>query len=249
MIDGVPGFTLEPYDIVEVRRSPGYQTQRRIEVDGEVAFDGGYTLANKNERVSDVVRRAGGVTKSAYLKGAHVLRKMTPEEIAVRDETLRLAQQMEGGGDSIAKEKLNLPDVYSVAIDLEKALAMPGSEVDLVMQDGDRLVVPELVNTVKITGDVMFPNTVIYQPGKKLKYYIEQAGGYGERAKKNKAFVVYMNGSVAMAKGNVVIEPGCQIIVPTKQKGNGVNWSAILSMTGVVTSLGSMAVAISNMVK
>ncbi len=249
VIDGTPGFTLQPYDIVEVRRSPGYQTQRRVEVQGEVAFDGGYTLANKNERVSDLVRRAGGVTKSAYLRGAHVLRQMTPEEIAVRDETLRLAATMEGGGDSISVAKLNLPTSYSVAIELEEALAHPGSEADLVMQEGDKLVVPELVNTVKISGEVMFPNTVMYKPGKKLKYYIDQAGGYGERAKKNKAFVVYMNGSVACAKGNVPIEPGCQVIIPSKQKGNGVNWSAILSMTGVITGLGTMAAAIANMVK
>ena len=249
VIDGTPGFTLQPYDIVEVRRSPGYQTQRRVEVQGEVAFDGGYTLANKNERVSDVIRRAGGVTKSAYLRGAHVLRQMTPEEIAVRDETLRLATTMDDGGDSISVAKLNLPTSYSVALELEEALAHPGSEADLVMQEGDKLVIPELVNTVKISGDVMFPNTVMFKPGKKLKYYIDQAGGYGERAKKNKAFIVYMNGSVACAKGNVAVEPGCQIIVPSKQKSKGVNWSAILSMTGVLTGLGTMAAAISNMVK
>lgn len=249
VIDGTPGFTLQPYDIVEVRRSPGYQTQRRVEVQGEVAFDGGYTLANKNERVSDVIRRAGGVTKSAYLRGAHVLRQMTPEEIAVRDETLRLATTMDDGGDSISVAKLNLPTSYSVALELEEALAHPGSEADLVMQEGDKLVIPELVNTVKISGDVMFPNTVMFKPGKKLKYYIDQAGGYGERAKKNKAFIVYMNGSVARAKGNVAVEPGCQIIVPSKQKSKGVNWSAILSMTGVLTGLGTMAAAISNMVK
>ncbi len=249
VIDGTPGFTLQPYDIVEVRRSPGYQTQRRVEVQGEVAFDGGYTLANKNERVSDVIRRAGGVTKSAYLRGAHVLRQMTPEEIAVRDETLRLATTMDDGGDSISVAKLNLPTSYSVALELEEALAHPGSEADLVMQEGDKLVIPELVNTIKISGDVMFPNTVMFKPGKKLKYYIDQAGGYGERAKKNKAFIVYMNGSVARAKGNVAVEPGCQIIVPSKQKSKGVNWSAILSMTGVLTGLGTMAAAISNMVK
>ncbi len=249
VIDGTPGFTLEPYDMVEVRRSPGYQPQRRISIRGEVAFDGGYTLTNKNERLSDVIRRAGGVTKSAYMRGAHVLRQMTPEEIAVRDETLRLATSMQGGGDSIAVSKLELPTSYSVAIDLEEALAHPGSEADLVMQENDELVIPEFVSTVRISGDVMFPNTVMYKPGKKLKYYIDQAGGYGERAKKSKAFIVYMNGSVARAKGNAVIEPGCQIIVPSKHKSNGVNWSAILSMTSVLTGLGTMAAAVANMVK
>lgn len=249
VIDGIPGFQLEPYDIVEVRRSPGYQSQRRINVYGEVAFDGGYTLETKTERVSDIVRRAGGLTSAAYAKGAHVMRQMTPEEIAVRDETLRLATGMQSDGDSISVPKLNLPTTYSVAIELDKALAMPGSEADLVLKEGDQLVIPEYTNTVKITGDVMFPNTVTYKKGKKLKYYVEQAGGYGERAKKSKAFIVYLNGNVALAKNNTPIEPGCQIIVPSKHKGNGVNWTAILSVATSLGSVATMAAAVANMVK
>lgn len=249
VIDGIPGFQLEPYDIVEVRRSPGYQSQRRVNVYGEVAFDGGYTLETKTERVSDIVRRAGGLTSAAYAKGAHVMRQMTPEEIAVRDETMRLATGMQSDGDSISVPKLNLPTTYSVAIELDKALAMPGSEADLVLKEGDQLVIPEYTNTVKITGDVMFPNTVTYKKGKKLKYYVEQAGGYGERAKKSKAFIVYLNGNVALAKNSTPIEPGCQIIVPSKHKGNGVNWTAILSVATSLGSVATMAAAVANMVK
>lgn len=128
-------------------------------------------------------------------------------------------------------------------------MAFPGTEADLVLQEGDVLVVPQLSNTVKISGDVMFPNTVTYKKGKKLKYYIEQAGGYGERAKKSKAFIVYQNGSVARAKGNVEIEPGCQIIVPSKHKSNGINWTAILSATTALGSLATMAAAIANLTK
>lgn len=249
LMDGMPGFVLKPYDIVEVRRSPGYQTQRRVTIDGEVAFDGGYTLANKNERISELIRRAGGLTQSAYTRGAHILRQMTPEEIEVRNQSLHLVGGIMSDGDSIDMRKLNLSNEYTVAIDLEKAIAMPGSYADLVLREGDRIIIPELTNTVKISGDVLFPNTVIYQPGKKLKYYINQAGGYGEMAKKNKAFVVYMNGNVAQAKGNTVIEPGCQIIVPSKQKSEGINWAGIMSITGVVTGLGTMAAAIANMLK
>lgn len=249
LMDGMPGFVLKPYDIVEVRRSPGYQTQRRVNIDGEVAFDGGYTLANKNERISELIRRAGGLTQSAYTRGAHILRQMTPEEIEVRNQSLHLVGGIISDGDSIDMRKLNLSNEYTVAIDLEKAIAMPGSYADLVLREGDRIIIPELTNTVKISGDVLFPNTVIYQPGKKLKYYINQAGGYGEMAKKNKAFVVYMNGNVAQAKGNTVIEPGCQIIVPSKQKSEGINWAGIMSITGVVTGLGTMAAAIANMLK
>lgn len=249
IIDGEPGFVLEPYDIVEIRKSPTYQAQKRVEVAGEVAFDGGYTLERKNERISDLIRRAGGITEGAYIKGAHVIRQMTPEEIATRDETLRMAQNMQSEGDSISIQKLNLPTTYSVAIELDQAMAFPGTEADLVLQEGDVLVVPQLSNTVKISGDVMFPNTVTYKKGKKLKYYIEQAGGYGERAKKSKAFIVYQNGSVARAKGNEEIEPGCQIIVPSKHKSNGINWTAILSATTALGSVATMAAAIANLTK
>ncbi len=249
VIDGEPGFLLEPYDIVEVRRSPGYQTQRRVHLTGEVAFEGGYTLQNKNERISQLIDRAGGVTEAAYVRGAHVLRKMTPEEIAVRNETLRLATSMQSEGDSISIPKLQLPDTYTVAIDLDDALAVPGSDADLVLQEGDVVVIPEYVNTVKITGDVMFSNTVTYKKGQKLKYYVEQAGGFGERAKKNKAFIVYMNGNVAIAKNNTPIEPGCQIIVPSKHKGAGINWTAVLSTASAVGSVATLVAAVATMMK
>ena len=184
VMDGDPEFRLKPYDIVEVRRSPGYQVQKLIDVDGEVLFGGQYVLQRKNERISDIVRRAGGVTDGAYLKGARLLRKMSEDEKAARDESLKLA--MAQSEDSINIEHLSLSDVYSVGIELEKALSQPGSYYDLVLKDGDKLVIPEEVSTVKISGDVMFPNVVGYVPGKKLKYYINQAGGYGERARKSR---------------------------------------------------------------
>lgn len=248
VIDGRPGFKLMPYDIVEIRRSPGYETQQRVRVEGEVTFDGGYTLEKRNERVSDIIRRAGGLIPSAYVRGAHILRKMTPAEIETRNETLRLAGLMQGDGDSIAVPRLNLPSTYSVELDLEKALAFPNSNYDLVMKEGDVLVVPELVNTVKITGDVMYPNTVTYVEGKNAKYYVNKAGGYGERANKGKAFIVYMNGNVECVKGNVKIEPGCQIIVPSKPKGKGINWQAILSIASATGSIATMAAAVATMI-
>lgn len=193
--------------------------------------------------------RAGGLTSAAYVKGAHVIRQMTPEEVRLRDETLRLATGMQTDGDSISMPKLNLPTTYSVAIELDKALAMPGSDADLVMKEGDVLDIPEYTNTVRISGDVMFPNTVTYKPGKKIKYYVEQAGGYGERAKKSKAFIIYMNGEVALAKGNTPIEPGCQIVVPSKHKGQGVNWTAILSSVSALGSVATMTAALANLFK
>lgn len=248
VVDGKQDFILQPYDIVEVRRSPGYQTQRRVSVDGEVVFDGNYTLQSKNERLSDVIRRAGGITEYAYPRGARLMRKMTEDEAAARDEAMRLAMQSQGA-DSISVSKLQMGNTYSVGIELEKALAMPGSDYDIVLKEGDQIMVPEIVNTVKISGDVMFPNTVVFQKGKKLKHYIDQAGGYGSRARKNKVFIVYMNGTVARAKGNTPIEPGCQIIVPSKPDKEGFNWAQFIGLATSFASLGTMAATISNLLK
>lgn len=248
VVNGKKGFLLEPYDIVEVRRSPDYQTQKRVTINGEVQFGGGYTLTVKNERLSDLVRRAGGLTPQADVRGAHLLRNMTEDEIAARDEAIRLARASQGseGGDSISLPKILSSNRYTVGIELDKALANPGTSVDLVLKEGDELFIPEMTNTVKISGDVMFPNTVVFKQGKKLKYYIEQAGGYGSQAKKSKAFVVYMNGTVARAKGNTPIEPGCHIIVPSKQK-NPVKLTEILAITSSIASLGLMGATIANL--
>lgn len=249
VVDGKDSFILHPYDIVEVRRSPGYGVQQQITIQGEVAFEGNYILEKRNERVSDVIKRAGGIMSSAYVKGAHILRKMTESEIETRNETMRLAGLMQAGGDSIAVERLMLSTTYNVALDLENALAHPQSNYDLIMKDGDLLVIPEHVNTVKISGDVMFPNTVTYVEGKNKKYYVDKAGGYGQTANKGKAYVVYANGDVARMKGNVKIEPGCQIIVPSKHKTEGFNWSALLSIATATGSIATMAAAIATMFK
>lgn len=245
------GFTLEPYDIVTVRKSPGYTVQQRVAVGGEVMFEGPYTIAKRNERISDLVARAGGLTDAAYVKGAHLSRQLTESEVQARDESLRLARMMQSGAqsDSISMDKLITSDRYNVGIELEKALANPGGEEDLVLQEGDVLFIPQMVNTVRVHGDVMYPNTVVYKKGANLKYYINQAGGYGKRAMKKNAYVVYMNGTVAKAKGGAHIEPGCQIIVPSKAPSNGPNWQAIMSMTSIGGTLGTMAAAIATLLK
>lgn len=248
---GTPGFTLEPYDIVTVRKSPVYIEQQRVGIGGEVVFEGAYTIAKRNERLSDLVERAGGLTKAAYVRGAHLSRQMSEDELQARDESLKMARMMQNSSasDSISMEKMIFSDRYSVGIELDKALANPGCDEDLVLQDGDVLFIPQLVNTVRIQGEVMFPNTVVYKKDKNLKYYIEQAGGYGSAAKKKNAYVVYLNGTVAKAKGNVPIEPGCQIIVPSKAQGTGPNWQAIMSIASVGGTLGTMAAAIANLLK
>lgn len=248
VIDGDPDFVLQPYDIVEVRRSPGYQVQQRVTVAGEVLFPGGYTLTRKNERLSELVARAGGITEDAYLRGGRLIRRLNAEERAVRDATLLMANQNQGA-DSVSVAKLQLGDTYTVGIELDKALANPGSDYDMVLREGDRLVVPEYVSTVKINGDVLYPNTVLYQSGKKLKHYIAQAGGYGSRAKRNKAYIVYMNGTVAKVSSRAKIEPGCEIVVPSKPKCERGVLSEIMGVATTAASLGTMAASITNLVK
>ncbi len=242
------GFVLMPFDHVIVRSSPGYSSQKTVTVEGDVLFSGSFVLQKRNERLSEIVKRAGGVLDDAYLKGAHLARRLTEDEFQARKEALQFAIQNSTGNqkDSIALSKIEVSDSYNVGIDLEMALQNPGSSYDLVMRPGDVLYVPQLQSTVKISGDVMYPNSVVYEPGKKLKYYIEQAGGYGQTARKNKVFIVYMNGKVAKGKGDAVIEPGCQIIVPSKPKSDGTDWAKILSFATSFASVAAMGATITN---
>ena len=241
------GFELMPYDMVTVRYSPGYEVQASVNISGEVLFAGDYVLEKRNERVSDLIQRAGGILDAAYVKGAHLERKLSESEYEARKETLRLAMMnSNNSADSISLSKIDVADTYNVGIDLEAALENPGSYADLILVEGDRLFIPQYQSTVKISGDVMFPNSVVYVPGKKLKYYIEQAGGYGDKAKKGKVFIVYLNGTVAKGKGSTPIEPGCQIIVPSKSS-NGINWAQIMTMATTFSSVTTLAATIASL--
>lgn len=160
-----------------------------------------------------------------------------------------MANSGPGMGDSIALSKINVSPTYNVGINLEKAIQNPGSHYDVVLQPGDALFIPEQQSTVKIAGDVLFPNTVVYEPGKKLSYYIDQAGGYGQRARKNKAFIVYLNGTVAKAKRGTPIEPGCQIIVPSKPDTSNTDWTKILTLATSFSSVAALGATITNIFK
>lgn len=241
VIDGTPGFLLEPYDVVQVRRSPGFHTPRQVTVSGEVTFGGSYTMSKKNQRLSDLVKMAGGVTKDAYVEGARLVRRMNDMEIARRNMAMQTARQGQGARDSVSLEKLAIDSVYTVGIHLDEALKHPGGDADIVLREGDELIVPEFEGTVKISGDVMYANTVAYTSGKSYKWYVKQAGGFGQRAKKSKAYVVYPNGTMAMAKRSTEISPGCEIVVPSKPKKENVTaaqWVSIGSgIAGVISSL------------
>lgn len=249
VIDGQPGFVLQPYDQIFVRRSPGYQTQQNVTIQGEVIFGGTYTLTSKAERLSDLVKKAGGVTNSAYVRGAKLTRVANEEEKKRMQDVGKLMGR-ELGENAIDSLGLQVDSLFSVGIDLEAALANPGGDADLVLREGDVLNIPEYVNTVKINGAVMMPNTVSYRKGEKVSYYLSQAGGYSQHAKKSKKFIIYMNGQVAKVKGSGKdqIEPGCEIVVPNKKQSKA-NFGNILGYATSFSSLATMAATIVSLFK
>ena len=235
-------FHLKPFDIVQVRRSPTYQDPITVSIDGEVLYRGSYTMERKNMRLSDLV-------KAADVRGARLTRRMSEDEEARIRAVVRMARQTSDSSDSISLSKLALRKNYNVGIHLDDALANPGSVVDIELMDGDELVIPRFNHTVRISGDVNTPNTVAFEEGKDYKYYIEQAGGYGDSAKKSKAYIVYQNGTMAMAKKGK-IEPSCEIIVPSKiKKDKSNNASQWIAFATGFAALGTMFAALGNMLK
>lgn len=257
VIDGTPGFKLMPFDEVYVRKSPGYYKQQNVVVEGEVMFSGTYTLSKKNQRLSDLIKSAGGVNGRGYIAGARLERKVNESERARMEAVLKKAkeeaEQMEIEAakenkkidlkDSEKIKKFEIPEFYSVGIELDKALANPGCDADIVLREGDKIIVPQYNGTVKINGAVMYPNTVGFQKGKKAKYYINQAGGFSEKAKKSQTYIVYMNGTIAKVSQNAKPKPGCEIVVPEKE----INKMTIAEKMTIGTSVASIATMIATL--
>lgn len=231
VIDGTPGFHLMPFDEVYVRKSPGFSKQQNVIVDGEVMFSGTYTLQRKNTRLSDVIKAAGGINDRGYAAGATLVRKINESERKRLEAARKMAleQYEQVAAEEAAKtgksvditnseriKKFQIEDTYSVGIELDKAIANPGSDADIVLREGDRIVVPQYTGTVKINGEVMYPNTVGFVKGKKASYYIDQAGGFNNKAKRGQTYIIYMNGMVAKVSHNAKPMPGCEIVVPAK---------------------------------
>ena len=249
VIDGEPGFVLMPYDEIYVRQSPGFNIQKNVRVEGNVMFAGVYTLSSKNERISDIIKKAGGLNDLAYIRGARLERRTNEDERLRMQTVLRMLQAQAGQKDSLNIALLELGDTYPVGIDFEKALKNPGCDEDIVLREGDRIFVPEYNGTVKISGDVMYPNTVTYEKGKRPSYYIDQAGGWGNRAKKSNTYIIYMNGKVAKVGHNAKVQPGCEIIVPSKPKNSGRSLTEWLTIGSSVSSIAAMIATIANIVK
>lgn len=269
VIDGTPGFILMPFDEVFIRKSPGYTEQQNVTIEGEVLFAGAYTLTKRNARLSDLFKKAGGSTKEAYLKGARLIRKANDTEKARMEAVLKMQREQQqknllqlaassNSGSNLQQvaesaknadlEKFNVPDEYPVGIDLSEAIKHPGSNEDLVLREGDRLVVPQYNGTVKINGAVMYANTVGYEKGKRASYYIDQAGGFASDAVKNKAYIIYMNGKVAKVSHGAKVQPGCEIVVPAKLKRK-MSVAETMSLGTSMSSIAAMIATIANLSK
>ena len=249
VIDGEPGFVLKPYDEVYVRKSPGYQTQQNVSIEGEVNFPGTYAMSKRETRLSDIVKAAGGVNALAYVKGARLERRITPEERIRMKQVVEVVEHQTTDEDSLDLKNLNFGDIYYVGIQLDKAIEEPGSDYDLVMREGDRIIVPEYNNTVTISGNVLYPNTVAYKKGKKASYYINQAGGFGNRARKHSTYIVHMNGTVNQVGEGDKPTPGCQIIVPTKPKPDPTKVTQWLGIGSTTAAIATTIATIANLTK
>ncbi len=269
VIDGTPGFKLMPFDEVMIRQSPAYVEQQNVSITGEVMFAGLYTLDHRNARLSELFKKAGGATDQAYLKGARIIRKANEQEKQRMEAVLKmqreemqknLLQLAASSNNSSALtqsskdvertniEKFNVPSEYSVGIDLPEALANPGSDADIILREGDRLVIPQYNGTVKINGAVMFANTVAYEKGKKPSYYIDQAGGFAADALKSKAYIIYMNGKVAKLSHGAKVQPGSEIVIPAKLKRK-MSTAEMMSMGTSMSSIAAIIATIANMSK
>ncbi len=262
VVDGESGFKLQPFDEVVVRQSPSFSEQQVVTVEGFVNFTGDYSMTTRNYRLSDLINDAGGLSALAYAKGARLERRMTAEERLQRETTLRTSQialyeeSMKSNqdidlvrADSLMNMKLDLGDTYPVAVNLEEALKTPGGVDDVILREGDRLIVPQYSNTIKISGDVMYPISMNYQKGKSLRYYVKRAGGYGDNARKSRVYAIYMNGSVKLVEGSKDIQPGCEIVVPSKKQKRQMSTAEVMSMGTSAASIATMIITVANILK
>lgn len=244
-------FKLAPYDIVFVRVAPNYKKQQTVTVAGEVNFPGSYVVEKNVVRISDVIKKAGGVNHDAYVQGATIQRRLTDAEYQ-RALTARKMALKQAGVDSTMIDEVNRDERYNVGIDLQAALDNPGSYADVVLQEGDIINIPKMNNTVKISGGVLYTNVVTYDPSLKPKDYINMAGGFTKQSIKKSTYIVYMNGKVSR-KGTSAfqVEPGCEIIVPVKdvEQMKRVSAAEVMSIASSTASVAAMVVSMINALK
>ena len=269
VIDGEQGFTLAPFDEVFVRKSPGTTKQQNVTIEGEVLFAGSYALTGHNTRLSDIFKAAGGATNLAYIQGARLERKPTEVERMRMEAAYKMQMEQESKNmmDLAAKssnaagiiqasqqtqasrmKKFQIPQTYPVGIELDKAIQSPGSDADLILREGDRIIVPQYNGTVRINGAVMYPNAVSYREGKNVAYYIDQAGGFTSDAKKSRTYIMYMNGTLAKVGHNAKVRPGCEIIVPTKSRAK-MSLAELVTIGTSTASIAAVIATVANLIK
>ncbi len=268
VVDGEQGFVLQPFDEVYVRKDPSYTVQQNVSIDGEVTFPGNYTLSRRGMRLTDLVAAAGGATRLAYVHGARLERRTNEAERKRMEAALQMQNEMlqqellslaasQTSGSALQQvgqqskdeqlKKFQVPNTYPVGIELDKALANPKGDANIVLREGDRLVLPQYTATVKVNGAVMYPNTVSFIKGKGVGYYINASGGYSQNARKSGAYVIYMNGMVSKSS-KAKVEPGCEIVVPSKIRRRS-SPSEILGIGSSMSSIAAMIATIANMAK
>ena len=241
--DGDRSFVLEPYDEVVVHRSPSYNIQRHFTINGEVNFPGTYSLTSREEHISDLIKKAGGLTEFAYSKGARLTRRATEEELTQANEMVDIIEQRLDTIDVTARRATQ--ETYTVAIDLDKALANPGGDEDVVLREDDILEIPVKNNVVRIYGAVNYPTAVNFDRSMRGKDYINAAGGYTEDARKSKAYVVNMGGRAKKLRSWTKVDPGAEIYVPLKKEAKKeFNPATLTSIASAAASLGTLGMSV-----
>ena len=232
--------TLQPNDIITVRYQKGYSAQQLIKIEGEISFPGHYSILTKDERISDFIERAGGITPYAYLKGATLIRKM--KDLSDKEQIKQL-QELNNATNEIKIEKIGNDNEYRVGINLEKIMKNKNSYQNLILKNEDILIIPSEKQTVEVKGLVLAPSLVQYEKGKTLKSYVNNAGGFANNARKRAAYVMYANGSVEgtrsflFFKSYPKIEPGSIIIIPEKPERKSLSTTETISITTALTTL------------
>ncbi len=255
------GFTLQPFDIVVVRPSAGYEVQRIVRVEGEVLYPGIYTLSKKDERISDLIKRAGGFTALAYPEGASLKRSGSQQGDSIEvtrkmeKERLKKFQRLQKSINDTVTINLSEEEVLRnsfVGINLPKILNKPGQKEDIFLEEGDILSVPKQLQTVKVNGEVLSPNTVIFSKNRGFKEYVSNAGGFSQKALKRRSYIIYANGSVKSTKkvfffnNYPLVKPGAEIFVPKRDDKPNLT---VQQLVGVTSGLASLAVIIISLLR
>jgi protein involved in polysaccharide export with SLBB domain len=297
-------FKLSPFDQVIVRKNPNFYIQQYANIEGEVMYPGKYAISSKNDRISDLLERAGGLKKFAYEKGATLIRltefsepesdvqkkindlinlkaKVLNKEV-LSESDISLVERLDKDLKNLNLEKNNNQNLSSYAkkeriseivkrnavsndipiskseaigIDLGSIVKSPGSKSDLLIEEGDVIIIPKKLETIRLRGELLYPTTVRFSPGRTLKYYINSSGGFDSKAKRSGTYVVYANGDVARTKKFLFFniypkaEPGSEVIVPKKSIQNPIVTSQLLEMVTGLSTLIPILVLVINQIK